>query len=873
MTTYTEKSALSLLTGATDLDGDAISVRRINGAVIASWPHQVVLPEGRVSVTAAGVVTYDDEGDIAGHPPGGQSSANGSFTFTLWDGTDESPTYTCSVQLNGATVVATGPVSAGLVARWAADQGVTLSGADVIGWTDVAGGRGLSVIGTPKIGAAPTGAATMVIEADEGFTGANLAGFPTGAAARTMVLAWKPTGNQAFYSGFGYGANNTDQATTISVDIQGTLAFDVVGSRTSLDIAPTNEWNIVTVTYDGTHAEIWLGCARMHRVPLTLNTGSDLINVCRSFSGKTTTAEIGEAILYNRVLSDAEILTNTAYLNDQFIGATTVATPAPATGTAILPNGFTANGTGGATYGSLVWAVTTSASPLSAIEIKEGTGAVAAGVVPQNGASGYSFDVTGLAPSTDHYVHVVSADMAGLTSAPVTSAAITTATPDTTAPVLSAASGQANGANAFTGSVTTDEVGGSLFWTVYPASAPNPSPTQILAGQDGTGASATQSGSQPVGTAGPLSIAGGGLVPDTGYRIGYAHRDASNNLSLAQYSNTFTTNAGSLTLKQQITLLRDDLTTNGRQSTAPLKVPGQDSAPGSWTISADGKGRPVLFINNGFNAPIIDWDFRGLQVYVRGGADVPVIRDCLFGETQPHSPPYGFHFSGDPGCVVREIGWSSFYGPYEFGGADKSIQGRLSGSGTNITVTDFRWIHHCRFEGMSADSVKLTGTQDPAGQLVEYCYVGPSPHLDNAPQGVDPHGDGFTVVCGKNGITMRQIYIEMRPDPANGAQYDPLMVTKINNGLRIVRNNGTDFVVDFFNASEFIIDRARDTPSYAIHIAAGGQPNMGPTHLSDGWISYRNNNSGADHIFPGPYNLQTWSNIRDLDSDAIIPQP
>ena len=873
MTTYTEKSALSLLTGASDLDGDAISVRRINGAVIASWPHQVTLPEGSVSVTAAGVVTYDDAGSISGHPSSGQVTANGSFTFTLWDGTDESPDYTCSIQLNGATVVTTGPVSAGLVAHWAADQGVTLSGSDVIGWTDVAGGRGLSVIGTPKIGTAPTGAATMVIETDEGFTGANLAGFPTGAAARTMVLAWKPTGTQAFFSGFGYGANNTDQAATISVDSTGILAFDVVGSRTSLGVAPTNEWNIVTVTYDGAVAEIWLGCALMARTPQTLNTGSDIINLCRSFSGKTTTAEIGGAILYNRVLSDTEILTNTAYLNDRFIGAATVAAPAAPTGSAILPNGFTASGTGGTAYGSVVWAVTTSATPLSATEIKEGTGAVATGVVPMNGGTGYTFDVTGLDASTDHHVHVVAADMAGLVSTPVTSAAITTATPDTTAPVLSAATGQANGANAFTGAVTTDEAGGTLFWVVYPASEPNPSPNQILAGEDGTGANATQSGSQSVGSAGTLSVAGGGLVPDTGYRIGYAHRDASGNLSLAQYSGTFTTSSGSLTLKQRITLLRDDLSTNGRQSTAALKVPGQDAAPGSWSISTDGQGRPVLYINNGFSAPLIDWDFRDFQVYVRGGANVPLIRDCLFGETQHHAPVYQFHITGDPGCVVQEIGWCSFYGPYRFGGADKSIQGRISGGGTNVNVTDFRWVHHCRFEGMSADSIKLTGTNDAAGQLVEYCYFGPAPHMENAPNGADPHADTFTVVAGKNGITIRQIYMEMRPDPASGAGPYTIVNSKINNGFRIVRNTGTNYVMDHFTASEFIIDRDRSTPSYAIQIASGGQPNMGPTHLSDGWISYRNNDTGADHIFPGPFNLQTWSNIRDLDSDAVLPQP
>ena len=103
MTVYAEKNSFSLLSGAYDPDGDPIFVYRVNGSVIASWPQTVSLTEGSVSVTQDGVVTYDDGGDTSGHPSSGSSAANGSFTYTIWDGIAESSTYTCSVQLNGSS--------------------------------------------------------------------------------------------------------------------------------------------------------------------------------------------------------------------------------------------------------------------------------------------------------------------------------------------------------------------------------------------------------------------------------------------------------------------------------------------------------------------------------------------------------------------------------------------------------------------------------------------------------------------------------------------------------------------------------------------------------------------------------------------------
>lgn len=101
MTTYSESADQTLLTGAVDQEGDPIRVRRVDGQIV-DWtqsPHIVTLPVGRLRMWDDGTVRFDDLGSSAGHPAAGQTAANGSFTFTLWDGQDESSEYTCTVSL------------------------------------------------------------------------------------------------------------------------------------------------------------------------------------------------------------------------------------------------------------------------------------------------------------------------------------------------------------------------------------------------------------------------------------------------------------------------------------------------------------------------------------------------------------------------------------------------------------------------------------------------------------------------------------------------------------------------------------------------------------------------------------------------------
>ncbi len=116
MTTFTEKTLTNLLDGAQDADGDQISLHRINNVIPTSWPHTVSLPQGTALVDQDGTILFDDglgSGGSAGSPP--NLVANGSFTFTVWDGLDESDVYTATVSLEVGGFTSTAPAQPSVV--------------------------------------------------------------------------------------------------------------------------------------------------------------------------------------------------------------------------------------------------------------------------------------------------------------------------------------------------------------------------------------------------------------------------------------------------------------------------------------------------------------------------------------------------------------------------------------------------------------------------------------------------------------------------------------------------------------------------------------------------------------------------------------
>ena len=116
------------------------------------------------------------------------------------------------------------------------------------------------------------------------------------------------------------------------------------------------------------------------------------------------------------------------------------------------------------------------------------------------------------------------------------------AAPDVTAPVLSSPTGTSTGATTASGTVSTDEGNGTLYWVVT-QSATTPSVAQIQAGNDHLGAAADDSGNQSVVATGVQNASASGLTTETTYYFHYQHQDAATNDSTVAASSSFTTGA------------------------------------------------------------------------------------------------------------------------------------------------------------------------------------------------------------------------------------------------------------------------------------------------------------------------------------------
>lgn len=134
--------------------------------------------------------------------------------------------------------------------------------------------------------------------------------------------------------------------------------------------------------------------------------------------------------------------------------------------------------------------------------------------------------VTGAFTTTQN--GVVDIDLFGVgtggDSAPVSSTA------DTTAPTLTSPTGTPTGATTASGTVTTDEWGGTLYW---------------LASSNATetGAAVKAGSSQAVSETGSQAVTVSGLTASTAYYLHYLHRDAAGNDSAVATSAQFTTGA------------------------------------------------------------------------------------------------------------------------------------------------------------------------------------------------------------------------------------------------------------------------------------------------------------------------------------------
>lgn len=160
------------------------------------------------------------------------------------------------------------------------------------------------------------------------------------------------------------------------------------------------------------------------------------------------------------------------------------------------------------------------------------------------GATTGTITITMAAASTSYGIRLRGVNSVGNGLAGNTESATSGSAGDVTAPTLSSPTDAANGQNASTGSVSTNEGNGTLYWVVT-TSATAPSAAQVKAGQDNTSTAATASGSQSVSGTGvqTLSPAPSGLTASTAYTTHFMHEDAATNQSTVSSASGFTTAA------------------------------------------------------------------------------------------------------------------------------------------------------------------------------------------------------------------------------------------------------------------------------------------------------------------------------------------
>ena len=219
---------------------------------------------------------------------------------------------------------------------------------------------------------------------------------------------------------------------------------------------------------------------------------------------------------------------------------------------------------------------------------------------------------------------------------------VTTTAADVTAPTLTSPTDAANGATAATGSVSTDEGNGTLWWVVS-TSGTAPTKAQVKAGQDHTGVAAADAGSQAVAATGvqTLSPAPSGLTASTAYTIHFMHEDAAANQSAVASGDGFTTAAASgISLVGWVTAFGNNDTNATLDLTA--LTGGSDTSPstGDYVIifgaASSGTDNPVTISDGTYTA-------LGADIYQ---SDTFKVNTNVFGKVQGGTPDTSVSING-----------------------------------------------------------------------------------------------------------------------------------------------------------------------------------------------------------------------------------
>lgn len=490
---------------------------------------------------------------------------------------------------------------------------------------------------------------------------------------------------------------------------------------------------------------------------------------------------------------------------------------------------------------------------------------------------------------------------------------------DQTPPVLSDFSVSASGPGVLSGSVTTTESGGSLYWAGADVSGITDE-TVLLAQVEAQDLSwAETSGSGPVAEAGAVPVEFSDLSPDRSYAFYCCHVDGAGNRSNIVKASARTLPSDKLTLtiedfsrdkvpfhsrrpqeaeasaavtKEGVLALADDPSV-GSQHEGAYRIPGQDKLPAGVSLS----GSSVI-VSGSFTGWLEGWDFTGYQLAWRGGE--VRLRNSILGE---RDGPAGLNAYLDiyPAATIVEIAHNDILGPNGYGGAALALKYRTAGDGAAATGPRLApgRVARNRFLGLSSDAIKPTGgileenvilyqnnLDGPAlpwspaktyaqGELARNSGDNvfrsrsdgnagnpvPSQKSDTTHwESLDPHSDAINPAAVTDPLTIRSNHVDMDADPERSVG--------MNNAIRSVPNTNSTLPHGRVDVTNNVLIGATGGKSKLIQATDNGNPNHVPDRFYNNWVKAR---SQGDVLHTVQAAGTVWENNRDLDTDAAIP--
>jgi hypothetical protein len=271
-----------------------------------------------------GTATVSSDGSITYTHDGSDTTAD-SFVYTVTDDQGAGDAATVSVSIGG-TGDSDVPVQSGLVAHYAADQGITAGTGDVItGWADQSGqGNDLTASGDPLVKHDTLAGEPVVSfdgDGDALVRTDTLSGLPSGSADRTIMYVVNYQSSPSWGGGIDYGATNCNNAFGLIVhdsQLQVHGWCDDFTADASADVGPDG-WMTHSAVLSSDQVTHYKDGTQIDQYTHTYATDPQKLVIGAEIDGSPQVdMEVAEVLIYDRALSDTERQQVENYLQEKY---------------------------------------------------------------------------------------------------------------------------------------------------------------------------------------------------------------------------------------------------------------------------------------------------------------------------------------------------------------------------------------------------------------------------------------------------------------------------------------------------------------------------------------------------------------------------